>query len=232
MRTPGRGAGSIHKEGLPSVTMLGTWLEFPVSRTKRNKLLLFISYLVCGSSLNGLRHLHNILPFPGLQQPQAVRTNSPQSLGAWEGGQTLPRGTAAGARHVMWDLRRSQDDTLRNSIHVTFWKPKLREQKSSLVIRVWWWRRGWQRSTRAHFGVITTFCILTTVMVICLYTFVKILELLTLKVCTSLTITKHIKNFKGVSYTVNLCDFVKKRDGKSKVGETACVQIPLPSLAN
>ena len=78
----------------------------------------------------------------------------------------------------------------------------------------------------------TTFCILTTVMVIWLYTFVKILELLALKVCTFLKITKHIKNFKGVSYTINLCDFVNKRDGKAKVGETACVQIPPPSLAN
>lgn len=67
----------------------------------------------------------------------------------------------------------------------------------------------------------TTFCILTTVMVIWLYTFVKILELLALKVCTVLKITKHIKNFKGVSYTINLCDF-EKRDGKASWRDCLC----------
>lgn len=49
-----------------------------------------------------------------------------------------------------------------------------------------------------------------------IYTFVKILELLALKVCTFLKITGHIKNFKGVSYTINLCDFVKKKKEKKR----------------
>ena len=75
----------------------------------------------------------------------------------------------------------------------------------------------------------TTFCILTTVMVICVYTFVKILELLALKVCTFLKITKHIKNFKGVSYTINLCDFVEKRKKKREreMGRQKMARLPV-----
>lgn len=88
-----------------------------------------------------------------VQPPGSDNKLSPKS-GAWEVGQTMPRGTAAKARYV-GPQRKPGCHVLRDSIHRTFWKRQGYED------------RNYQKS--AHFGVMKMFYILITVLVTHIY---------------------------------------------------------------